>query len=69
MLAHEETPALVIRLSEPGVYGGLSLIGKAVVLKTTSSRVKAACRFESGGLHQSSKSGSLSARYKVILAP
>lgn len=28
-------------------YGGISLIGKAVVLKTTSNRVKAMCQFES----------------------
>ena len=33
-------------------FGNLSLIGKAVVLKTTSSRVKLASPFESGDFRE-----------------
>ena len=33
-------------------YGGISLIGKAVVLKTTSNRIKVVCRFKSDSFHK-----------------
>lgn len=42
----EQVPMLLKGMSIK-TYGGISLIGKAVVLKTTSNRVKAMCQFES----------------------
>ena len=42
-----ENPKNVVQLHEIPQIGSVTLIGKGLVLKTSSNRVKAMCRFES----------------------